>query len=95
MCGCPEDGLCIGCRGYRFEQLKGVAARRADEWADSVAARVTTSQPWPDTPAVYAIAMRKVEDLARDRRLLELLAGELVRWAAKRWNDQRSAPLKV
>lgn len=39
------------------------------------------------------IARRKVEDLARDPKLLEMLADELVRWAAKRWaaGDSRHA----
>jgi hypothetical protein len=44
------------------------------------------SQPWPAwNDKVAAIAMRKVSDLARDEKLLALLAAELAAWAAKRW----------
>ncbi len=50
------------------------------------AAAIATRQPWPAHDGrAAAIARRKVADLTRDRRLVELLAAELARWAAKRW----------
>jgi hypothetical protein len=52
-----------------------------------VAARVPCTQPWPQTERMLAIAAGKVEDLARDPKLLEMLAAELARWAAKRWQS--------
>jgi hypothetical protein len=69
-----------------FMQLKGVCACRGESWAEDLASRVRTRQQWPSgSERVMVIARVKVEDLARDERLRERLAVELVEWAAKRW----------
>jgi hypothetical protein len=89
VCGCASDALCPLCLDGRFSQLKGVAACRGERWADDVAVRVTRrDQRWPtDSDKVLAIARMQVADLTRDPRLLEMLAGEALRWAARRWNQ--------
>jgi hypothetical protein len=68
-----------------FDNLRGTAACRGEAWAESVARRCRRDQPWPRTERAAAIARMKVEDLARDERLLEMLADELARWAELRW----------
>lgn len=73
-----------------LDNLRGTAACRGEAWAESVARRCRRDQPWPRTPRAAAIARRKVEDLARDERLIELLAVELARWAERRWTTYSS-----
>ena len=71
-------------------QLRGVAASRGERWADHVALVVPRSQSWPDgSDKILTIARRKVEDLGRDEKLIDMLAAEVVRAAARRWNGQR------
>lgn len=67
-------------------QLKGTAACRGEAWADRVALEVPRSRAWPPhlgRPAELARGL--VRDLTRDADLLELLAAELAKWAARRW----------
>jgi hypothetical protein len=71
-----------------FDNLRGTAACRGEAWAADVARRCRRDQPWPRTERAAAIALRKVEDLARDPLLLELLAAELARWAERRWGGR-------
>lgn len=79
--------MCERCREDRFAQLGGVAACRGEYWAERVARVVPTGKPWPPHEGKAAdIARRLVRDLADDPKLLELLAGELARWAARRWS---------
>jgi len=81
--------LCDRCRDALFSQLRGTAACRGEAWADRVAAYVAPARVWPPHEGRTAdIARRLVRDLARDRRLLEMLAGELAAWAARRWRDR-------
>lgn len=68
-----------------FAQLRGVAASRGHWGVDLLIARTQTRAPWPDTPKARAWARRRVADLTGDERLLELLAAEVTRYAAKRW----------
>ena len=85
MCGCPSEALCPLCLDGRWSQLRGVAACRGEAWATAVALEKQSREPWPTTEKMLGIARRKVEDLARDPRLIEMLTAELARWAARRW----------
>jgi hypothetical protein len=82
-CSCSRDALCDQCVDDGFAQLRGVAACRGEYWAAHLPA---SSRPWNAAKAI-AIARLKVADLARDPRLLERLAAELVRWAQRRWRS--------
>lgn len=79
--------LCKLCRGGWFDQLKGVAACRGEVWADELARDPKLARlPWPiGSEKVTTIARTKVADLTHDPELLELLAGELAKWAERRW----------
>lgn len=35
LCPCPRDALCERCRADLFAQLRGVAARRGEDWCDA------------------------------------------------------------
>jgi hypothetical protein len=87
---CPLDALCDRCLDDAFGTLKGTAACRGEAWARDVASKVSAArrrQAWPrSSPKAAAIALRKVEDLARDPRLLARLAVELEAWAARAWS---------
>jgi hypothetical protein len=87
LCACPRDRLCGSCLENGFAQLRGVAACRGERWARTVRERCGSNATWPRTARAHAIALRKVEDLAADRRLRERLADELERWAARRWTE--------
>jgi hypothetical protein len=84
---CPDrTKLCETCLAGSWDNLRGTAACRGELWADRVACSVPRSRAWPAHEGkAAAIARRKVEDLTRDDRLLEMLAAELARWAARRW----------
>ena len=91
MCGCREDALCEICLDARFMQLKGVAAVRGERWADETAQWMSRDREWPEySPKMLVIARLKIAELGRDPKLLEKLAMECARWAAKRWNAARS-----
>lgn len=57
-------------------QLKGVAARRGEIWGAQMTVR------WPDE-TMKALAIGRVADLTRDKRLAEKLADEAVEWAKR------------
>lgn len=78
-------------------QLKGVAANRGHTWVAELAARRREPwAPWPvDSAKVREAAARWVEDLTRDERLRDRLIDELVRWAAKRWDERRPAATQL
>lgn len=89
LCSCPRNALCDRCRDNLFSQLRGAAARRGDEWADRVATATSSRRTWPPHEGADAeLARGLVRDLTADPQLLELLAGELARYAAKRWSRQ-------
>lgn len=90
-CGCTIDRRCDACVENAFAQLKGVVACRADTWVAELAARRREPwMPWPvDSARVREAAVSWVSDLADDARLRERLIDELVRWAAKRWDEKR------
>lgn len=88
LCPCPRDALCEPCRTSLFAQLRGVAARRGEAFADEVAREYDPRRyRWPQyTGRVAELARERVGDLTRDPHLLELLAAELARWAERRWS---------
>ncbi len=71
--------------------MRGVAQARGHAWARAIAAVIPIVRPWPRTERMRAIAMRKVSDLGRDERLLDLLADECVIGAARWWNRELAA----
>ncbi len=83
---CTLDRYCEPYRDDMFACLAGVAARRGEVWAESVARRCGRTRPWPFTPTADAIARRKIADLTRDERLLGQLAREVQRYAARWWS---------
>lgn len=86
MCGCPRDALCPLCYSGAFANLRGTSACRGEVWAQRVARVVDRALPWPPHAGkAAAIARDKVADLTLDPRLLEALAMELARWAARWW----------
>jgi hypothetical protein len=86
FCKCPRTALCEQCRLNLYAQLRGVAARRGDYWAERVAAATSTRQTWPPHEGrAAAIARRLVGDIADDPLLLEMLAAELAEFAARAW----------
>jgi hypothetical protein len=87
MCGCSSDQLCGMCLESRFMQLKGVAASRAHRWVHDLARRVPASHQWPaGSERMLRLAKCEVSDLAKDARLLEMLAKECVEAAEREWN---------
>ena len=93
MCSCPRDALCDLCFQGSWENLRGVAATRGEVWAMDVARRTRVDRPWPEgSLRVTEIARAKVADLSRDRRLLEALALEVARWAARWWQRAMHEP---
>lgn len=78
--------LCDACLAEQLAQFAGVAQRRGEAWAESVARVCPIDKPWPRTPKSRAIALRKVEDITGDEKLRDRLA-ELVEVGAARWWD--------
>ena len=64
---------------------------RADTWVSELAIRRRAPWvPWPlDSVKVRQHAVGRVVDLSRDLRLRDLLATELISWAAKQWDAAR------
>jgi predicted GNAT family N-acyltransferase len=83
--GCADDDLCDACVESRLAELRAIAARRGEEWADDIARKIHRSEPWPETPTMQAMARVRVADLTRDERLREQLAAEALAWAKRRW----------
>lgn len=78
LCPCARNDLCERCRASLYAQLKGTAACGGEAWADRVAATTSTRQTWPPHEGRAAdVARRLVSDLARDPKLLEMLAAEI------------------
>jgi hypothetical protein len=69
----------------------GVAQSRGAAWAESLADVIPLDRPWPAVTAerMLAIARRKLADLTGYARLLELLAVEVIRGAARWWAAER------
>ncbi len=88
--GCPcqaTEALCDRCLDEQLSQLAGAAQARGHDWCGSLLNVIPVSKPWPaTTERMRAIARRKVSDLTRDARLRELLAGEVICGAERRWN---------
>lgn len=54
----------------------------------SLVGRIPRERAWPDdSEKVHAIAATKVADLGTDPQLIDQLAGELERWAARWWGS--------
>ena len=75
--------------GAMFAHLRGVAANRGEHWANAHAlARRSPWIPWPvESEKVRSMAVHRIADITRDPRLQSKLVDELVRWAARRWNE--------
>lgn len=78
--------LCDTCLREQLGQFAGVAQARGESWARAVADVIPIDRAWPRTLKMRAIARRKVDDIARDEQLIELLADEVVRGAERWWN---------
>ena len=89
---CAIDQLCDTCLGAIFATLRGVAMCRADTWVSELAIRRRAPWvPWPvESTKVREHAVGRIADLSRDVRLRDLLATELISWAAKQWDAARS-----
>jgi len=87
--------MCDRCVADSFAQLRGVAACRGEVWAMSLVDRCSRAQPWPATERATAIAQRKVADLTSDARLGDLLVRELMRWAARWWDQNQIRPMSA
>src|SRR5262245_2902158 len=85
FCGCAP--LCDACLAQHLSWFKGIAQARGENWARAVARVVPVDRPWPMTERMRAIARRKMDDLAKDARLVELLADETIE-GARRWWDR-------
>src|SRR5256885_9728511 len=85
------DPLCGDCVKQALSWHAGVAQCRGESWARSVADVIPVDRPWPDTERMRAIARRKIADLARDARLVELLADEVIVGAARYWDRELAA----
>ena len=86
-CYCQATGaLCNDCLSEHHSWYAGIAYNRGVDWARAVANVVPIDRPWPMTPKMRAVALRKAARLARDARLLEMLADEVVK-GARRWWD--------
>lgn len=83
--------MCDDCLDEKLAQLRGVAQARGHHWARAIAEVIPIDRPWPATERMRAIARRKVSDLGRDDRLLEVLADECVLAAARWWNRELEA----
>ena len=84
--GCGCDPLFEECLPEKLSQLAGVAQCRGEAWARSIANVCPIDKAWPATARMREIAIRKVRDLADDKRLTELLADEVARGAERWWN---------
>jgi hypothetical protein len=86
---CPSDKLCDAHVDAMFAHLRGVAANRGAHWANEL--QLARRQPWTpwtvDSERVRAMAVTRIADITRDPRLQVKLVDELVRWAAKRWDE--------
>jgi len=87
---CTRDKLCDRCLEDTLAQLRGVAACRGENWANRVAARVSTRSAWPpfEDARCGRLARDKVADLTRDDRLATELARLVHQWAARRWRER-------
>lgn len=77
-----------------FAQLRGTAACRGERWANTIWPRVhraARSSTWPATERARTMAIVRVADLSADQRIRQALADELEAWAARRWEQLRSA----
>ena len=83
-CGC--DPLCDACIEQHLSWYRGIAYNRGERWARAIAEVIPIEKTWPTTEKMRAIARRRVDDLARDQRLLELLTDLAIEGAATWWN---------
>ena len=89
--GCVAAQQCGSCLSDLVGSMSGVAQRRGETWARSVAARRPDlrGQPWPDDERARAIARSKGADLSSDPRVAEQLEGEVMRGARRWWDGFR------
>jgi hypothetical protein len=82
--GCSP--LCDDCLAEHFSWYAGIAYNRGADWARAVATVVPIDRPWPNTEKQRDGARRKASSLTNDARLIELLADEVTKGAARWWN---------
>lgn len=93
LCDCPRARLCAACVDRALYWHSGAAAARGTRWAESVARRRPDllDQPWPALEGkALDMALRKVDDLSDDPRVLEQLAVSVDRCARQRWEELRA-----
>ena len=75
--------------------LGGMAATRGIAWAESVAKRHSglLRRPWPQHEGRAAeLARAKVDDLCEDPHVVDRLAVEVSKQAARRWRQLQARP---
>jgi hypothetical protein len=75
--------------------LNGMASTRGIAWAEGVAKRqpALLRRPWPKHEGRAAeLARAKVDDLCEDPRMVDLLAVEVSKQAARRWRQLQADP---
>jgi hypothetical protein len=95
VCGCPRNDRCPACVDQALMWLSGMASTRGIAWAESVAERrpELLRQPWPTHDGRAAeLARAKVDDLCEDPTVVDLLAVEVSKQAARRWRKLQVDP---
>jgi len=64
----------------------GIAYGYGEDWARAVANVIPVDRAWPMTAKMRAVAVRKAARLTSDARLLDMLADEVAKGAARWWN---------
>ena len=64
----------------------GIAYGYGEDWARAIANVLPVDRPWPITAKMRAVATRKAARLTSDARLLDMLADEVAKGAARWWN---------
>jgi hypothetical protein len=90
VCSCPRDNRCPACVDQALMWLGGMACTRGITWAEDVAKRHPElhRREWPPHHGRAAeLARAKVEDLFEDPHVVDLLAVEVSKQAARRWRQ--------
>jgi hypothetical protein len=95
VCSCPRNNRCPACVDQALMWLGGMASTRGIAWAMSVAERspglLRCPHPAHGGPAAK-LARAKVKDLCEDPHVMDLLAVEVSRQAARRWLQLQANP---
>lgn len=90
-CSCARTPpLCDGCVGDEVFHIGGNAMARGTYWAEKLAHVIPLDRPWPPTTdRMRAMARRKVTDLTRDDRVIEIFTDLVIEHAASWWETMR------